>query len=210
MTGPERVEQEGVRGWLHGSQGASRGAVALTHGAGSNCEAALLVDVAAALAEASYAVLRFDLAFRQQRPTGPPAHSAARDQASIEVAAKYLRQRFPAVTLALAGHSYGGRQSTMLSALQPGLADALLLLSYPLHPPKQPEKLRTEHFPALHTPALFVQGARDEFGTIAEMQAALASVGGRTRLHAIAGVGHGLHVRHAREIAQAFATFTDE
>jgi hypothetical protein len=57
----------------------------------------------------------------------------------------------------LGGHSYGGRQASMLAAEDGAIADALLLLSYPLHPP---EKLRTEHFGRLHTPTLFVQGAK--------------------------------------------------
>ena len=75
----------------------------------------------------------------------------------------------------LGGHSYGGRQSTMLAAEDPTLVAGLLLLSYPLHPPKRPTQLRTAHFPQLQTPALFVSGSKDEFGTPAELTAALAS-----------------------------------
>ncbi len=69
----------------------------------------------------------------------------------------------------LGGHSYGGRQSTMLAAEEPGLVEALLLLSYPLHPPGKPAQPRTAHFPALRTPALFVHGTKDPFGTIEEL-----------------------------------------
>lgn len=61
----------------------------------------------------------------------------------------------------------------MLAAVEPGLIDALLLLSYPLHPPKAPTQLRTAHFPAIRTPALFVHGTRDAFGTINELQTSL-------------------------------------
>jgi uncharacterized protein len=92
----------------------------------------------------------------------------------------------------LGGHSYGGRQCSMLCAEQPDLADGLLLLSYPLHPPRKPEQQRTQHLPNLHTPALFVHGARDAFGTIAEMEHAMKMIPAKTNLLPIEGAGHDL------------------
>jgi len=92
----------------------------------------------------------------------------------------------------LGGHSYGGRQATMLAAEAPDVADALLLFSYPLHPPNRPDKLRTDHFPALRTPSLFVHGAQDPFGTIEEMRAALETIPARKELVALDGLGHDL------------------
>jgi predicted alpha/beta-hydrolase family hydrolase len=80
----------------------------------------------------------------------------------------------------------------MLAASEPGLVDRLLLLSYPLHPPKKPSELRTGHFPDLRTPALFVHGARDGFGSVAEMESAIKLIPARTEMIAIAGVGHEL------------------
>ena len=73
----------------------------------------------------------------------------------------------------LGGHSYGGRQASMLAADEPGLARSLLLLAYPLHPPNRPAELRVAHFPRLHTPALFVHGTTDPFGSVAELRRAL-------------------------------------
>jgi hypothetical protein len=92
----------------------------------------------------------------------------------------------------LAGHSYGGRQATMLSAEAPDLAHALLLLSYPLHPPNRPDKPRTAHFPALRTPSLFVHGGKDPFGTIEEMRAALETIPARKELVVLDGLKHDL------------------
>jgi len=92
----------------------------------------------------------------------------------------------------LGGHSYGGRQASMLAAESPGLVEALLLLSYPLHPPKKPEQLRTAHFPQLHTPALFVSGTKDEFATVDELKSALALIPAQTELQIIEGAGHDL------------------
>ena len=112
----------------------------------------------------------------------------------------------------LGGHSYGGRQGSMLAAENPGLADALLLLSYPLHPPKSPKQLRTAHFPELRTPALFVTGTRDVFGTIDEMGAALKLIPARTELLPVESAGHELMSARNRDalpdqIATAFARF---
>src|SRR6185437_14735556 len=94
-------------------------------------------------------------------------------------AAQELRKIAKGVPLYLAGQSYGGRQSSMVAAEDHRLADGLLLLSYPLHPPGNPARLRVEHFPALKTAALFVHGTRDPFGSVDEMKAAIQSIPGR-------------------------------
>ena len=167
----------------------------LTHGAGSNCQTQLLVGLAEAFAAAGVTVLRCDLPFRQERPKGPPRGSAERDQAGLRAAVEALRRRAlpgSSCRIALGGHSFGGRQATLLAAAEPGLAEALLLLSYPLHPPRRPEQLRTAHFAQLRTPALFVHGTRDGFGTFAEMEAALALIPARTQLLTMEGAGHEL------------------
>jgi uncharacterized protein len=99
----------------------------------------------------------------------------------------------------LGGHSYGGRQASMLAADQPGLMDGLLLLSYPLHPPQKPAELRTAHFPRLQTPALFVSGNCDGFGSIDELGSALKLIPARTELLSIPGAGHELLGKKNRE-----------
>jgi uncharacterized protein len=80
----------------------------------------------------------------------------------------------------------------MLAADKTGLVDALLLLSYPLHPPQKPGELRTAHFPRLQTPALFVSGTCDGFGSIDELGSALKLIPARTELLSITGAGHEL------------------
>ncbi len=80
----------------------------------------------------------------------------------------------------------------MLAADEPTVADALLLLSYPLHVPDKPAQLRTEHFPRLRTPALFVHGTKDPFGTPEEMRKALALIPVRHEVQFIDGAGHDL------------------
>jgi uncharacterized protein len=96
----------------------------------------------------------------------------------------------------LGGHSYGGRQSSMLCAElaenERDLVAGLLLLSYPLHPPRKPEQQRTQHLPNLHTPTLFVHGTRDPFGSITEIEQAIKMIPAKTKLIAIDGAGHDL------------------
>src|SRR2546430_17698220 len=89
----------------------------------------------------------------------------------------------------LGGHSYGGRQATMLCADQPGLADGLLLLSHPLPPPRKPTQLRTQHIPKLQTPALFVHGTRAPFGSIEEVQAATKLIPSQSETQPVDGAG---------------------
>jgi predicted alpha/beta-hydrolase family hydrolase len=101
----------------------------------------------------------------------------------------------------------------MLAAKDSQIADALLLLSYPLHPPRQPDKLRTEHFPSLQVPALFVHGARDGFATAAEMESALGLIPARTEMISINGAGHELMSKSNRDgllvqVTSRFAAFT--
>ena len=80
----------------------------------------------------------------------------------------------------------------MLAASDPGAAEGLLLLSYPLHPPRRPTELRTAHFPKLATKVVFVHGSRDPFGTLEEMRSALALIPAVTALVEIEGAGHDL------------------
>jgi predicted alpha/beta-hydrolase family hydrolase len=151
-----------------------------------------MVAVANAFCEAGYCVLRWDLPFRQLRPRGSPSGSGERDRHGIRQAAQELRQLASGVPLYLAGQSYGGRQSSMAAAEDSGLADGLLLLSYPLHPPGKPAQLRTDHFPKLRVPAVFVHGTRDPFGTVEELREAIKLIPIAARLQVVEGAGHGV------------------
>ncbi len=164
----------------------------LTHGAGGNCNAPLLLVVAAAFQASGVTVLRCDLPFRQQRPSGPPRPAdSAKDREGLIAAVAALRAIVRG-RVTLAGQSYGGRQASKLGAEEPGLVEGLMLLSYPLHPPGKPAQLRTAHFPQLRTRAMFVQGSNDPFGSIEELQAALTLIPATHTLTVVEGAGHDL------------------
>jgi predicted alpha/beta-hydrolase family hydrolase len=191
MTVAVPYAQGGVRGFLHRPDAARHGLV-LTHGAGGDCRAPLLVAVAEALAAAGICVLRCDLPYRQRRAKGPPSPStAAADRTGLGEAVAAMRA-LVAGPVWLGGQSYGGRQATLLAAEEPDLVDGLLLLSYPLHPPGKPERLRREHFSRLAVPAVFVHGTADPFGSIDEMRAAVALIPAPTQLIVVDGAGHDL------------------
>ena len=181
-----------VRGFLHRAAKAGDGFLVLTHGAGGNCDAPLLVALAEKFAVSGLTVLRCDLPYRQRRPRGAPSPSDAKtDQAGLRRAVDLMKQRFKGRAF-LGGSSYGGRQASMLVASEPSLVEGLLLLSYPLHPPGRPAQLRTAHFPSLRTPTLFVSGTKDTFGSIEELESAIKLIPARKKLVAIAGAPHGL------------------
>ena len=181
----------GVRGFLH-SPANPGDALILTHGAGSSCNAPLLIALAQTFAEHECTVLRCDLPFRQERATGPPfPGNAERDRDGLRNAVAAMRRIVPG-RIFLGGHSYGGRQSTMLCAAEPDLVSGLLLLSYPLHPPRKPEQLRIQHLPNLRTPCLFVHGTRDPFGSAEEIGRALKLIPARKELLRVEGAGHDL------------------
>jgi len=181
-----------VRGVLHTPDAESGDAILLAHGAGSNRNAPLLVRLCRGFAENGHLAIRYDLPFRVASSSGPPfPATAARDRdgigSAIEAARRLARGRVIA-----GGHSYGGRQTSILAAERPGLADALLLLSYPLHPPRKPEQKRTAHLPNLRTPALFVHGTADPFASPEELRDAMALIPAPTDLLIVEGAAHDL------------------
>jgi uncharacterized protein len=187
-----QFEEGDVCGFLHRPTDNSEQGLVLTHGAGSNCNSALLTATATAFSAAGLWVLRCDLPFRQRRASGPPSPStAADDRTGLKDAVTAMR-RFASGRVFLGGHSYGGRQASILAADEPTLVQGLLLLSYPLHPPAKPGQRRTVHFPRLSVPTMFVHGTADPFGSVKELQAAVALIPAPTKIIPILGARHDL------------------
>ena len=205
----ELVNKAGVKGTLERLSGASERALVLTHGAGSNSDAAILKAVGARLCADGWCVLRCDLPFRQKHGGPPRPVEAAADREGLRQALRVLREEVgPGARLFLGGHSYGGRQATMLAAEDAALdAVGLLLMSYPLHPPAKPQQLRTAHLPSLRLPAFFAQGARDDFATREEMERALRLIPATTQLFMVDDAGHDLGGGKKLAFLDAFVEF---
>jgi uncharacterized protein len=203
----EEAEGDGtVRGMLHRPAVPSGDGAVLAHGAGGNRDAPVLHAVAAALAAHGVTALRIDLPFRQARSKGPPSATwGPRDRDGLRHALAALARRCPG-RLLLGGHSYGGRQASMLLAEAPALARGLLLLAYPLHPPGRPERRRVEHLLRLRTPTVFVHGTHDAFGLVDEIDDARALMPGPSRLVTVHGAGHDLGARSDATFADSAVT----
>jgi predicted alpha/beta-hydrolase family hydrolase len=109
----------------------------------------------------------------------------------------FFRARSGSRPLFIGGKSMGGRIATQVVASESRARAAvagLVLLGYPLHPPGRPGQLRASHLPRVTRPMLFVQGARDAFGTSGELSAILSSLDPPPTLHAVEGGDHSFKV----------------
>jgi hypothetical protein len=183
-----------IAGIAHEPDGAPRGVVVLTHGAGGDRESPLLQQVCDEWAQRGWLAVRYNLPYRRRRPTGPPSGSAAADRAGIVEAITLCRTLTDGPLIA-GGHSYGGRQASMVVAgreAHPVKVDVLTVFSYPVHPPGKPERARTEHLPDIRVPTVFTHGTSDPFGTPDELRAAAALISGTSAVVEIASARHDL------------------
>lgn len=177
----------------------------LTPGASAGRDHSSLVAIDDAVSSAEVRVDRIDFPYHlagRRAPDRPPVLIA-----TIVSAAEALAGELdvPTGRIALGGRSMGGRMCSM--AVAEGLpAAALVLISYPLHPPGKPDRPRTEHLGSLAIPCLFVSGTRDAFGTPDELEAATASIPGPVTHVWIEGGDHGLR-RRDEQVAAAVASW---
>jgi predicted alpha/beta-hydrolase family hydrolase len=186
-----RMNLDQIAGVAHEPVGDPKGLVVLTHGAGGDRDSLLLQQVCGEWARRGWLAIRYNLPYRRRRPKGPPSGSAATDRAGI-VEALTLCHGLSDGPLIAGGHSYGGRQTSMVVAENPAQADVLTLFSYPVHPPGKPERLRTEHLPDIRVPTVFTHGTSDPFGTPAEVRDAAALIAAPTEVVEITGARHDL------------------
>lgn len=145
--------------------------ILLAHGAGAPMDSPSMTAAAKALAGAGFRVARFEFDYMAARRSGtsrPPPPRAEKLNPQYLAAIDALGA---AGTLVIGGKSMGGRVASMVAdgLFESGRISGLLCLGYPFHPPGKPEQLRTGHLADLKTPALIVQGTRDEFGTREEV-----------------------------------------
>jgi hypothetical protein len=167
----------------------SPGALLLFPGAGSSSTHPSLVAIEQAVAPLP--VSRADFPYRREgrrAPDRPPKLLAC-----VVEEAGLLADRAGVAPerIVLGGRSMGGRICSM--AVADGLpAAGLVLISYPLHPPGRPERLRIEHLPQLEVPCLFISGTKDAFGSPAELEQHTAAIPGPVTHAWIDGKGHDL------------------
>ena len=182
----------------------------LAHGAGAPQHHPFMVSFARALSDRGLDVLTFDFFYIAQKRKVPDrmpqlvaCYRAVLDAARDEIPS--ARER-----LVIGGKSMGGRVATHVAAGDRELAlDGIVLLGYPLHPPGRPDQLRDAHLPDVQRPMLFVQGARDTFGTPSELKPILASLSPLPTLHHVEGGDHSFKVAGRDAKTRQAAIFTE-
>jgi predicted alpha/beta-hydrolase family hydrolase len=169
----------------------------LAHGAGANQMSAFMVRFAKALAARGIDTVTFNFLYSEARKRLPDKNDKLEAcwRKMIEAhrdgvfGGQLARNK-----LCIGGKSMGGRIASQVAASPSIEIAGLVLLGYPLHPPGQPEKLRTRHLPAIRAPMLIVQGSRDAFGTPAELRPVLAPLMAATELLVVEGGDHSFKV----------------
>ena len=184
-------------------------ALILAHGAGAPQRHPFMVTFAHGLSERGLDVLTFNFLYAEQKRKVPDrmpqlvaCYRAVIDTARREISS--ARER-----LFIGGKSMGGRAATHVAAGDAELAiDGIVLLGYPLHPPGRPDQLRDAHLPDVRRPMLFVQGARDTFGTPSELKPILASLTPLPTLHHVEGGDHSFKIAGRDAKARQSAIYT--
>ena len=164
----------------------------LTHGAGSDRNHSSLVALEERLDPLP--VERVDFPYRREGRRFPDRAAKLVEFVGERARALAAEAGTTVDRLVLGGRSMGGRMCSM--AVAAGLpAVGLILVCYPLHPPKNPENLRVAHFGAIDVPCLFVSGDRDPFGSPEEFSAHLPLIAGPVTTVWLEGARHDLNGR---------------
>lgn len=169
----------------------------LAHGAGAGQGSAFMVAFAHALAARHLHVVTFDFPYMEQGRRLPDQTPVL--EACWRAVASRVQEMAGAAPVFIGGKSMGGRIASHVAA-EPGATPGpaavrgLVFLGYPLHPPGQASRPRIAHWPAIHVPALFVQGTRDAFGTADEVRSNIPRLGGPAEMLAVEGGDHSFKV----------------
>lgn len=143
----------------------ARTTLLLAHGAGAAMDSPWMDAITRLLTDRGVRVARFEFSYMAQRRTTGKRGGQPRAEAVLEE----YRGAVAAVDgpVVVGGKSFGGRVASMI--VDDAGAAGVVALGYPFHPPKKPERLRTEHLLTMRAPMLVVQGERDPFGTLTEV-----------------------------------------
>lgn len=163
----------------------------LAHGAGGAQSHPFMIDMATRLAVRGIDVVTFDFLYMTRGKKLPDRNEILEATWHAAIAATRARNGLPADRLFIGGKSMGGRIASQVAASRTQRIAGVVLLGYPLHPPKKPQLRRDEHLPRIAVPMLFVQGTRDPLGTAKELKL-LARKLPRAAVHVVEGGDHSL------------------
>lgn len=176
--------------------------IVLSHGAGADQLSSFMRMTAEGLAARGFDALTFNFLYKEQG-RGIPDPKARLESCYREVIKTALRHpKLKKNRLVIGGKSMGGRIASQVAAVAPAGIAGLVFLGYPLHPPGRPEKMRDEHLPDIQAPMLFVQGARDTFGTAEEIRAVINKRHLQAKVYVIDGGDHSFKVPKSLGVPQ--------
>lgn len=200
----ELTPSTGVTALAYPSTARKRAGITLIlgHGAGASQTSPFMVHVSTGMAERGVDAVTFNFGYVQarRRVPDPSEKLEACYRAVIETVRN--QSSFRRNALVIGGKSMGGRIASQIAAKEVSDLAGLVLLGYPLHPPGQPEKLRTTHFFHIKAPMLFVQGSKDAFGTPNELQPFLARLKCPTKLYVVEAGDHSFKVPKRSRLSQ--------
>jgi uncharacterized protein len=171
----------------------------LGHGAGADQRSSFMVSFATALAARGIETVTFNFLYMEQGRRLPDSKDKL--EACYRAVIDKVARRNPG-WLAIGGKSMGGRIASQVAAGEAPDVAGLVLLGYPLHPPGKPDQLRAKHLSSIKAPMLFVQGARDTFGTPDELRPILAKLTAPAELFEVAGGDHSFKVLKRAGVSQ--------
>lgn len=168
--------------------------ILLGHGAGADQLSGFMRMVANGLAERGFDVMTFNFLYKEQGRGVPDPKARLESCYRAVIDAALQHKKLKGNQLLIGGKSMGGRIASQVAAAEGDRVAGLVFLGYPLHPPGRLDKMRDEHLPEIKAPMLFCQGARDAFGTEAEIKAIIKKHRLPATLYVIEGGDHSFKV----------------
>ncbi len=189
-------ERENVTALLYPASKRKRAGVTvlLGHGAGANQLSGFMRMVAGGLAARGFDAMTFNFLYAEQKRSFPDPKARLESCYRSVIDAALNQRKLKGNRLVIGGKSMGGRIASQVAAADGRDIAGLVFLGYPLHPPGKPDKLRAEHLPAIKTPMLFCQGARDAFGTSDEISSMIKKLRLPATLYLVEGGDHSFKV----------------
>lgn len=172
----------------------------LGHGAGADQTSNFMVGFSEGLAARGICVVTFNFLYTEQGRRAPDRNDKLESCYHAAIAAVKAESKLKQNRLMIGGKSMGGRIASQVAAGGVENLAGLVFLGYPLHPPGKPDQLRSEHLYKIGKPMLFVQGARDPFGTSDELRPIIKKL--KASLYSVEGGDHSFAVAKKWPLSQ--------